>query len=149
MKMSASVEVLEPRETRGLSLVKPLDETEGQTSATKGQAQDRRNNATFLKGVNCLAIAALLVAAGFWSHLGRFDLAVRFIVAAGAALAMFHAFHIRQFVLAGLFAALVVLYNPVATVLSFSGAWQRAVVIASVLPFLASFWPARFEDGIR
>jgi len=136
--MSASVDLLEPRETRGLSLVKPLDET--------GRAQDRRNNAAFLKGVKCVAIAGLLAAAGFWSHLGAFDLAVRFIVAAGATLAMFQAFHTRQFVLAGLFAALVALYNPVAPVLSFSGEWRRAIVAASALPFIASLWSAHFED---
>ena len=143
--MSASVELLEARETRGLSPVKPLDESAWQAWASKNRAQDRRNNAAFLKGVKCLAIAGLLVAAGFWSHLGSFDLAVRFIVAAGAMVAMFHAFHARQFVFAGLFAALGALYNPVAPVLSFSGEWQRAVVIASVVPFLVSFRLAQFE----
>jgi len=143
--MPASVEVLEARETR-LSLVKPLGETAGQTSVAKNRAQDRRYNAAFLEGVKCLAAGALLVAAGFWSHLGPFDLAVRFIVAAGAMVAMFQAFHARQFVFAGLFAALVVLYNPVAPVLSFSGEWQRAIVAASTLPFLASLWLAHSED---
>ena len=132
--MSASVELLEPREARAL-----------QAWASKNRAQDRRNNAAFLKGVKCLAIAGLLVAAGFWSHLGSFDLAVRFIVAAVAAAGMFHAFRARQFVLAGLFAALVALYNPVTPVLSFSGGWQRVVVLASVLPFLVSFRSSKFE----
>ncbi len=144
--MPASVELLEPRETRALSLVTPLDEAVGQTWAAKDRAQDRRNNAVFSQGVKCIAIAGLLVAAGFWSHLGRFDLAVRFIVAAAATVAMFHSIHTRQFVLAGLFGALLVLYNPVAPVLSFSGEWQRAVVAASTLPFLASLWLAHFED---
>ncbi len=137
--MAASVELPEPREARGLSLVKPLDKAVGQTWVSKNRAQDRRNNAAFLKGVKWITIAGLLVGAGFWSHLGRFDLAVRFIVCAGATVAMFHSIHTRQFVLAGLFGALLVLYNPVAPVLSFSGEWQRAVVTASVLPFLISF----------
>jgi uncharacterized protein DUF6804 len=149
MKMSASVELLEARETRGLSLVKPLDEAVGQAWAANNRAQDQRNNAAFLKGVKCLAIAGLLVAAGIWSHLGSFDLAVRFIVAAGAMVAMFQAFHTRQFVLAGLFAALVALYNPVAPVLSFSGDWQRAVVVASALPFIVSLRSAHLKDGTQ
>ncbi len=93
-----------------------------------------------------ITIAGLLAAAGFWSHLGPFDLAVRFVVAVAATVAMFHSIHIRQFVLAGLFGALLVLYNPVAPVLSFSGEWQRAIVAASTLPFLASLWLAHFED---
>jgi len=134
--MPASVGLLEPREAQALPVAKPLD----------ARAQDRRNNAAFLKGVNCLAIACLLVAAGFWSDLGAFDLAVRFIVAAVAAAAMFQAFRTRRFVFAGLFAALLALYNPVAPVLGFSGEWQRAIVLASTLPFLASLWPAHFED---
>ena len=144
--MPASVELLEPRETRGLSLVKPLDGAAGQTLLAKGRAQDRRYNAVFLEGVKCLAAGALLVAAGFWSHLGQFDLAVRFIVAAAATVAMFHSIKTRQFVLAGLFGALLVLYNPVAPVLSFSGEWQRAIAAASTLPFLASLWLAHFDD---
>ncbi len=133
--MPASVEVLEPRKARAL-----------QTWASKNRAQDRRNNAAFLKVVNCLASAGLLVAAGFWSHLGPFDLAVRFVVAVAATVAIFHSIHIRQFVLAGVFGALLVLYNPVAPVLSFSGEWQRAIVAASTLPFLASLWLTHFED---
>jgi predicted membrane protein len=124
MKMSASVELLEARETRGLSLVKPLDEAVGQAWAANNRAQDQRNNAAFLKGV-------------------------RFIVAAGAMVAMFQAFHTRQFVLAGLFAALVALYNPVAPVLSFSGDWQRAVVVASALPFIVSLRSAHLKDGTQ
>lgn len=144
--MSASVKLPEPREARGLSLVRPLEEAVAQTSVAKGRAQDRRNNAMLSQGVKCLAIASLLAAAGFWSHLGPFDLAVRFIVAAAATFAIFHSIHTRQFVLAGLFGTLLVLYNPVAPVLSFSGEWQRAIVLASTLPFLASLWSARFED---
>lgn len=34
-----------------------------------------------------------------------------------------------------LFAALALLYNPVAPVFSFSGDWQRALLIASAIPF--------------
>jgi hypothetical protein len=146
LKMSGSVEVLEARETPGLSLTKPVDERVWQSWVSKNRAQDRRNNAAFLKGVRCLAIAGLLVVAGFWSHLGSFDLAARFIVATGATVAMFQAFHARQFVFAALFAAVAVLFNPVAPVLSFSGDWQRFIVIASILPFFVSLLLAQFHE---
>ena len=144
--MSASGEWLEPQEAQALPVVKPLDQEVWETWKAKNRAQDRRNNAAFLKGVKCFAIAGLLVAAGFWSHLGSLDLALRFIVVAGAVVAMFQAFHTGQFVFAGLFGALVVLYNPVAPVLSFSGDWQRAVVVASALPFFVSFRLAQSEE---
>ena len=144
--MSVSVELPEPRESQASPVLKPLDQAVWQAWVSKNRVQDRRNNAAFLKGVKCLAIAGLLVAAGFWSHLGPFDVAVRFIVTAGATVAMFYAFNARQFVLAGLFGALVVLYNPVAPVLSFSGDWQRAVVVASALPFFVSFRLAQSEE---
>ena len=137
--MSASGELLEPREAQPLPLVKPLDQTVWQTWVAKNRAQDRRNNAAFLTGVKCITIAGLLVVAAFWSNLAPFDLPVRFIVAAGATVAMFQAFHARQFVLVALFAAVAVLFNPVAPVLSFSGDWQRAIVLASALPFFVSF----------
>ena len=140
--MSASVELLEPREAQ---LVKPLDQKAWETWVGKNRAQDRRKNAAFLTGVKCITIAGLLVAAGFWSHLAPFDLPVTFIVAAGATVAMFQAFHARQFVFVALFAAAAVLFNPVAPVLRFSGDWQRAIVVASALPFFVSF---RFDhDG--
>jgi hypothetical protein len=144
--MSASVELLEARDDRALPLAKPLNEDVWQAWASKNRAQDRRYNAAFLKGVKWMTIAGLLVAAAFWSHLGSFDLAVRFIVAAGAVIAMFQAFHTRQFVFAGLFGSLVVLYDPVAPVLSFSGDWQRAIVLASTFPFFAWLWSAHFEE---
>jgi len=147
--MSASVELLEPREARAMPLPKPLDESVWQAWVAENRAQGCRNNAVFLKSVKCLAIAGLLVAAGFWSHLGSFDPVVRSIVAAGAMVAMLHAFHTRQFVLGGLFAALGALYNPVAPGLSFSGEWQRAVVVASTLPFLVSFRLQHCEDRTR
>lgn len=141
--MSVSVELLEPGEARTLPVEKPLDQTVWRTWVAKNRAQDQRNNAAFLKTVKCVTIAALLVAAGFWSHLGSFDIAVRFLVATGATVAMLRAFHARQFVFAVLFAAVAVLFNPVAPVLSFSGDWQRAIVVASALPFFLSF---RFEQ---
>jgi len=39
---------------------------------------------------------------------------------------------------AAVFAAVALLYNPVAPVFSFSGDWPRALVLASALPFVAS-----------
>jgi low affinity Fe/Cu permease len=40
--------------------------------------------------------------------------------------------------LGAVFAALALLYNPVAPVFSFSGTWQRALVVATAIPFVTS-----------
>ena len=63
---------------------------------------------------------------------------VRFIVAAGAIVVMFQAFHARHYAFAAVFGALALLYNPVRHAFSFSGDWQRALVVASAVPFVAS-----------
>src|SRR5579871_2473853 len=108
--MSASV-VLGPREVLALPETKPLDEAVWQTWVAKNRTQDQRNNAAFFRGVKFLAIAGLQVAAGFSSHPGLFDVAVIFIVAACAMVAMFHVLHARQFVFGALFAAVAVAFQ--------------------------------------
>ena len=104
----------------------------------KGRAQDRRDAAGREKAIEWLSIAALIAVTGLWSHLAPYDIIVRFILAAGAFVVMFHAFHARQYAFAVLFGALALLYNPVVPVLSFTGDWQRGVVLASAVPFVVS-----------
>jgi len=74
---------------------------------------------------------------------------VRFVVAAGATAMTFQALRPRPYVVAAVFGALVLLYNPVAPVFGFSGEWQSALVVASALSFVASFaWRnARMEPN--
>jgi hypothetical protein len=50
---------------------------------------------------------------------------------------IFQALHSRRHALAALFAGLALLYNPVLPVFSFSGGWQRVMVVASAAPFAA------------
>ena len=51
---------------------------------------------------------------------------------------MFQALQARYYAVAAVFAALALFYNPVVPAFSFSGNWQRAVVVASAVPFIAS-----------
>ena len=112
--------------------MKPLDEAVWQAWLAKGRAQDRRRHAAFMKGVKWVSIAALLAAAGHWPHPVPYDVVVRFVVAAGAMAMMFQALRSRYYVVAAVFGALVLLYNPVAPVFGFSGgmaerrAWWQA-----------------------
>ena len=80
----------------------------------------------------------LAAAAGVWPDLLPFDVVIRFIVAAGATVLMFRAFASRDYVFGCLFGVLALLFNPVEAVFSFSGEWQRVLVVASAFPFIAS-----------
>ena len=117
---------------------KRLDEAVWQAWLKKGRARDRRNSAVRLTAVKWVSLTGLLVVAGLWTHLAPYDVAARFIVAAGAIVVMFHAFHTGHHVLAAALAAVALLYNPVVPVFSFSGDWPRALVVASAIPFVAS-----------
>lgn len=95
------------------------------------------------KAVKCISIVGLLFAAvaGVWPVLLPYDVVIRFIVAAGATVLMFRAFARRDYVFGPLFGVLAMLYNPVVVIFNFSGEWQRALVVASAFPFVASlFW---------
>jgi hypothetical protein len=63
---------------------------------------------------------------------------IRGVLAVAAVGMVLAAFHQRQYVLGAVFAALALLYNPLAPVFDFSGNWQRALVVASAVPFVIS-----------
>jgi hypothetical protein len=103
----------------------------------KGRARDRQSRDAHANVAKWVSIAGLLAAAGLWSRLTVFDVVVRFIVSAGASVVVLQAFHARQYGVAALFGALVLLYNPVVPVFTFSGDWQHALVLMSAAPFVA------------
>jgi len=121
---------------------KPLDEAVWRAWVAKGRAQDRLGCAKRIKAVKWVTIAGLLGAAALWSHLAPFEAGVRLLVAAGAMVAMFQTIQAKNYAFAIVFGALALLYNPIAPAFLFSGDWQRAVVAASAVPFVASLaWP--------
>ena len=115
---------------------RPLDEAVWQAWMAKGRAQDSRSHARRMKAVRWVTAATLLAAVGLWSHLTPYEVQVRFIVALGATVVMFQAFHARRYAFAAAFGALALLYNPVAPIVTFSGDWQRALVGTSAVPFV-------------
>jgi hypothetical protein len=136
--MSASVGLQELSDVREPSLSKRVDETGWQGWMEKGRTRDRRNSPALFTAVKWVSLAGLLVIAGLWSHLTRYDVVARFVVAAGAIVLILHAIHAGHYVLAAVFGMLALLYNPVAPVFSFSGEWQRVVVMVSAAPLVAS-----------
>lgn len=121
---------------------RPLNEAVWRAWVAKGRARDQRSSAARTKAVKWASIAGLLAAAGIGSHLGPFEVVVRFLVTASAMVVMFQAFKARDHAVAAVFGALALFYNPVAPTFSFSGDWQRAVVVATAVLFVASLaWP--------
>lgn len=138
--MSTSVPLKNSPEIRELPLAAPLDEAVWQAWVLKGRWQEERGHAARIRAVKWISLAGLLLAAaaGVWSHVTPYDFAIRFLVAACALVLMYQAIHTRHYAFATVFGALALLYNPVAPVFGFSGEWQRALVAASAVPFVAS-----------
>lgn len=136
--MSTSIALQKPETGWVPPPAKPLDEGIWEAWLAKGRARDVRGSAERMRIVKWISIAGLLLAAGMWSHVTPYVVAVRFFVACGALLVMFQAFHARDYVFAATFAALALLYNPLAPLFELSGDWPRALVTASVVPFIAS-----------
>ena len=136
--MSDAVGVKRPATTWEAPAVKPLDEAAWQAWIARGRARDRQGRETRMKALKWASIVVLLAVAGLWSQLASYDIVIRCVLAVAAAGMMLEAFHKRQYGLVAAFAALALLYNPVAPVFSFSGNWQRALVVASAIPFVTS-----------
>jgi hypothetical protein len=137
--MSTSVTLQKLQDLRELPMAKPLDEAVWQAWVLKGRAQEERSHDASMKAVKWISLAGLLLAAtGLFPHLTPYDVVVRFLVAGGAMALMFQAFHAQQYTFAAVFGALALLYNPLAPVFSFSGEWQRALVVASAAAFVAA-----------
>ncbi len=117
---------------------KALDEASWQAWIMKGRLKEEHRNAAYLRLAKWVAAVALLAAAGLWSFLAPYDIALRFVVSVGAIVAMFQALYARRYTFATVFAAVALLYNPVSPSFDFSGDWQRAFVVLSAMPFLGS-----------
>jgi hypothetical protein len=138
-EMSTSVTLQKTQDVFAPPLARPLDESVWQAWVLKGRTQDERSHAAGTKAVTWISLVTLLlVAAGFWSYITQYDVAARFVLAAGGLVLMFQAFHTRHYTFAVVFGALALVYNPVAPLFRFSGAWQSAFVMASAVPFIAS-----------
>jgi hypothetical protein len=92
-----------------------------------------------MTAVKWLAIAVLVTSGVlFWDSLATYGVAVKFIVAAGAIAVLLQAVHTRHYVISVLFGIVALIYNPVIPVFAFSGDVPRALVIATVIPFIVS-----------
>jgi len=136
--MSTSVVAEKSQNTWATPEAKPLDEAVWRAWLLRGVAEEARSKAAVIKVVKCIAIAGLLLAAALWSRVAPIEVVVRFVAAVSAIVVMSEAFRTRHYAAAGVFGALVILYNPIAPLFQFSGEWARALVAVTALPFVAS-----------
>jgi hypothetical protein len=121
---------------------KPLDEQVWRAWVVKGRAADERGRAFRLKALKIAVIAGLVSAAFLWTPIVPFEVVVRFLIGAGSISVMIQSLRSGRYVFAAVFAALVVLFNPISPVFEFSGDWQRAFLVLCTAPFIASLsWP--------
>jgi hypothetical protein len=118
--------------------VKPLDEAIWQAWKAKGRAQDRQRRETSIRALKWGSIVALVVVAVLWSQLTSYGIWIGCVLAAASVGMMVEAFKKRQYAFGVVFAGLALLYNPVAPMFDFAGTWQRALVVASAIPFVSS-----------
>ena len=129
--------------------MKPPDEAVWQAWVAKGYAQEKRRSAARVSVAKWVSVAQLLFLAGLWSPLTPYETLVRVVVAAGAMVVMLVAVKAKEYAVAAVSAALVLLYNPFTHAFSFSGEWQRALFVACAVPLVTSLaWNTfRTEDN--
>jgi len=141
------VAVRESAITRESPPVKLLEKARWQAWKAKGRAEDKKDLETRMKALTWGSIVALLAVVGFWARLAPYDLVIRSVVAAGSIGLMANAIHNRHYKIAAWFAALAILYNPVAPLFILAGNWQRALVLVGAVPFVASLTRRDSEEA--
>jgi hypothetical protein len=147
-KMSTVQQVLPSTPTWEMPVTGLLDDDLWGAWVLRGRARESRGRVERLTAVTSISIATLIAASALWSHLGAYETVVRFIVALGATTVMAQSLHMRQYAGASVFAALALLFNPIAPAFAFSGAWQRMFVMASTVPFVTALaWAGARRAG--
>jgi hypothetical protein len=97
------------------------------------------------KIMKVVSMAALILAATFWSYASTYELPLRFVVSLGALLVAFQASRAKKRGWSFAFSALAVLFNPLLPLGSFSGTVALAIVMFSVVPFAFSLFAWRAQ----
>jgi uncharacterized protein DUF6804 len=138
--MSHTIHFEGPPESQAHSS-KPLDETVWRSWLEKNLREEREGAAARIKVVKWISIGVLMATAVVSSYVqtpyvSAYQTAVRVVIALGAIIMMFESVRARQYILAALFAAIVLLFNPVLPKFPLLGNWL--ILLAGVLPFVAS-----------
>jgi len=116
----------------------PLDPAVWLAWKRKGSVHDQAVRARGLMATKIISATTLLLTAAMWSQAAPYGIWVQFIVTLGAVVLMGRALKARQYLAAFVFGLLFLLYNPLLTLITFSGDLPKALVFASAIPFAAS-----------
>lgn len=93
-------------------------------------------------------MSALLTAALLWGSVTNWQFPLfllGFVVCLGAGVVAIQAARAKKYVWAGGFAAIALVFNPLAPVLPLGGEWGRLLVLVSIVPFAASLVALRTQ----
>lgn len=107
----------------------------------KNLLEERQRTAARIKAVKWVCIGVLIATAVvssyvFSPYVSAYQTVVRFAIGLGAIVIMFESFRMQQYAFTALFAAVVLLFNPVVPTSAPGGNW--VIFLAGVLPFVAS-----------
>jgi hypothetical protein len=86
--------------------------------------------------IGVLMVTAVVSSYVFTPYVSAYQAVVRFAIGLGAIVIMFESLRARQYAFTALFAAIVLLFNPVLPTFALSG--NGLILLASALPFVAS-----------
>jgi hypothetical protein len=120
---------------------KPLDEIVWRAWLNKTLLEERQRAAARIKAVKWTSIGVLMATAVVSSNVSSsyvpaYQAVVTFAIGLGAIVMMFESLRTRQYAFTALFAAVVLLFNPVLPTFALAGNW--VILLAGVLPFVAS-----------
>jgi hypothetical protein len=135
---AATVSSVSKEEIRVLPPSEPLNEAAWQAWLSKGRAREERAYWKRVNAAKLLSMAGVAgaVGAGIFAGLALYDTPIRFVVATGSVALMCHELRMRRYAHAIAFAALAVIYNPLAPLLNFADDWGRGLAALSGVPFL-------------
>jgi hypothetical protein len=114
------------------------NDTEWRAWRAKNRAEEVRGAARRMTILKWVSMALLFGSALLSTPLAPYQRGISFAVALAAITLMIGAYQARRYVFAAVFAAMVLLYNPLFPTFTLSDGWQRLLVLASITPFLAS-----------
>lgn len=120
---------------------KPLDEIVWRAWLNKNLLEERQRAVARIKTVKWTCIGVLIATAVVSSYVSTpyvpaYQAVVRFAIGLGAIVIIFESLRTRQYAFTALFAAVVLLFNPLVPTFALAGHW--VIPLAGVLPFIAS-----------
>lgn len=128
--------------------VRVLDEKVWQAWIAKAVVREQRTADRSMVAVKYAGIAILAGTALLWRSLSEFDFFIRLGVSLSGLAIFSQALRLRRYAFVAVFAALIVMYNPVVAAFPLTGAGPLAFVLATTLPFAASLiWLGPAKPG--